>query len=329
MAAVVVLDEAVREVEDRLRGAVVLLQPDGLHATVVLLEAQDVLHVGAAPSVDRLVVVAHHAKILVILRQQVDDLELSVVGVLILVDHDVSELAGVFLPHLFVPVEQKRGLQEQVVEVERVVFQEVVRVCLVDFVEHLRPLVLFLEFEEVLGADEVILVAADQAVYFAGRKGLAVDIQPLDDALDERLLIVGVVDHEIRFERQPVALVAQDTTANAVEGSHPQFARLKLEGGFETIPKLPRGLVGEGDDQNVVGIDAPLADQPGGTENHRAGLSTPCAGEDQNRSVNGLYDFLLARIQIAQQRTTQRGFHPGAESGPINPSSLLPASRYQ
>ena len=51
-------------------GAVVLLQPDDLGAGEVLLEAQDVADLGAAPAIDRLVVVADAADVAVRLRQQ-------------------------------------------------------------------------------------------------------------------------------------------------------------------------------------------------------------------------------------------------------------------
>jgi hypothetical protein len=45
-------------------GAVVALEPDDLGAGKVVLEAQDVVDLGAAPAVDRLVVVADAADVL-------------------------------------------------------------------------------------------------------------------------------------------------------------------------------------------------------------------------------------------------------------------------
>ena len=49
--------------EDMAGGAVVALQPDDLGAGKVLLEAQDVVDLGAAPAIDRLVVVADAADV--------------------------------------------------------------------------------------------------------------------------------------------------------------------------------------------------------------------------------------------------------------------------
>jgi hypothetical protein len=51
-------------------GAVVLFQPDHGGAGEILLEAQDVADLGAAPAIDRLVVVAHAADVAVPAGQQ-------------------------------------------------------------------------------------------------------------------------------------------------------------------------------------------------------------------------------------------------------------------
>ena len=66
---------------------------------VVVLELEDVADVGAAPRVDRLVVVADHGEVAVLAGEQVGDAVLGVVGVLVLVDHHVAERALVVLEH--------------------------------------------------------------------------------------------------------------------------------------------------------------------------------------------------------------------------------------
>ena len=62
--AFVVGDEVRGGGEDVAGGAVVALEPDDLGAGEVVLEAQDVVDLGAAPAVDRLVVVADAADVL-------------------------------------------------------------------------------------------------------------------------------------------------------------------------------------------------------------------------------------------------------------------------
>ena len=66
----VVGDEAVGGGEDVRGRAVVLFEPDDLRAGEILLEAQDVGDLGAAPGVDRLVVVADAAQVAARLGEQ-------------------------------------------------------------------------------------------------------------------------------------------------------------------------------------------------------------------------------------------------------------------
>ncbi len=86
--------------QDMRRRAVVALQPDDGGAGKILLEAQDVADLGAAPAVDRLVVVADAADVLRALRQQPQPEILRHVGVLVLVDQDVAEAAVVLRQHV-------------------------------------------------------------------------------------------------------------------------------------------------------------------------------------------------------------------------------------
>ena len=62
-AALIVGDEMRGRAEDMRGGAVVALQPDDGGARKILVEAQDVVDLGAAPAIDRLVVVADAADI--------------------------------------------------------------------------------------------------------------------------------------------------------------------------------------------------------------------------------------------------------------------------
>src|SRR4029077_6927353 len=77
-----------------LRGrAVVLLESDDQRAGEIALEFEDVADLGAAPAVDRLVVIADAAQILVLLRQQPQPQILRDVGVLVLIDQEIAKTA--------------------------------------------------------------------------------------------------------------------------------------------------------------------------------------------------------------------------------------------
>src|SRR5207244_11732403 len=92
-AAAVVGDDAGGGGEDLRRRAVVLLQPDDQRAGEIALEFEDVADLGAAPAVDRLIVVADAAQVAVLLGQQPQPQILRDVGVLVLVDQQVAEAA--------------------------------------------------------------------------------------------------------------------------------------------------------------------------------------------------------------------------------------------
>lgn len=130
LAVGVALDDRVGRGQDRLRGAVVLLQQDRRRVRVVALELQDVADRGAAERVDRLVGVADHAQFgraqpfAAVGRaardrggQLPDELVLRVVGVLVLVDQDVPEAPPVVLGGLREHLQQVDRHHDQVVEV--------------------------------------------------------------------------------------------------------------------------------------------------------------------------------------------------------------------
>ena len=119
LALEVVGNQGAGRLQNRLRRAVVLFQPDDPSLRVVHLEIQDVANVRAAPAVDRLVLVSHHAQVLPELRQQPHQFVLGPVGVLILVDHQVLEAPVVGFAYRLVVLEQPDGFEQEIVEIER------------------------------------------------------------------------------------------------------------------------------------------------------------------------------------------------------------------
>lgn len=78
---VVVLNQGVGRAQYVAGRTVVLLQTDGLRAGEIVEKALDVLHLRAAPAVDRLVVIAHDHHLAGIPGQQADPRVLNVVGI--------------------------------------------------------------------------------------------------------------------------------------------------------------------------------------------------------------------------------------------------------
>ena len=118
--AVVVADEAGSCGKDIGRRAVIALKADGLGVVKVFFKTQDVFDFGAAPGINRLVVVADAAEVAAFLAQQAQKKVLGNVGVLILVDHDVFELGLVFVKHVGIGEQDVQRIEENVAKVDAV-----------------------------------------------------------------------------------------------------------------------------------------------------------------------------------------------------------------
>ena len=91
--------------QDVAGGAVILLQPDGARAGIVVEELLHVADLRAAPAVNRLIVIADNEHLAAFTGKQADEGVLHVVGVLEFVDQDLAET----LPVVF---QQRRRFQQ-------------------------------------------------------------------------------------------------------------------------------------------------------------------------------------------------------------------------
>ena len=301
LAALVVADHRVGGVQDGLGRAVVLLEQDRGGVREVLLEVQDVADVGAPERVDRLVRVTHDHELgrldplggqpvagggqrLVHLvgAELVDQRVLRVVGVLVLVDEDVTEPATVGLPHLGEGLEQVHGHHDQVVEVERV------RLAQPPLVERVRRGVRLLELvlrvlRGLVGVAQLVLVVGHPVQHRVGLVALGVQVEVLADQRHQALLVGGVVDGEVRLVAELVDLLAQDPHARGVEGRDPHDPGALADEVLDPLLHLRRGLVGERDREDRPRVRLALGDQPGDPPGEHPGLARPGAGDDQQR----------------------------------------------
>ena len=116
-AALVLGDQAGGGREDVAGRAVVALEPDDRRAGKIVLEAQDVVDLGAAPAIDRLVVVADAAQVLARLGEQPQPEILGDVGVLVLVDQHVAEAVLVLLQNVGVLAPEAQAFEQEVAEI--------------------------------------------------------------------------------------------------------------------------------------------------------------------------------------------------------------------
>ena len=300
LAPVVAADHRVGRGQDRLGGAVVLLEHDRARVGEVLLEVHDVADVGPAERIDRLVGVAHDhelgrrrtigvgfkvggAGLLHLLGAElVDQGVLRMVGVLVFIHQHVPEPAPPALPHRREGAEQVHGHHQQVVEVERVGLAETALVLGVRRGVGLLLAVLGV-FGGVLVVLELVLGVADPVEDRARRVALHVEVEVAADQRHQPLGVGRVVDREARLVAEFVDLLAQDAHACRVEGADPHDLGAAADQLGDPLAHLGGGLVGEGDREDRAGVRVALGDQPRDPTGQDARLAGAGACDDEQR----------------------------------------------
>jgi hypothetical protein len=297
-----VLDQRVGDGQDVRRRAVVLLHEEHLRVGIVAFEVEEVLDRRAAPRVHALVRVADHAHVAVLRGELVDQLVLSAVRVLVLVDQDVAEPLLVVLEHLGPLPEQQDGLGDEVVEVER---SGRALALLVGEV-HLRDGLLVEvagEVVEVVCRENLVLRLADRGRHRPGRVALRVEIEIPKDRGEEALRVALVVDREAPRQAEVIVLGTQDPGAGRVEGQDPHPTRDALaDQALDALGHLAGRLVRERDGQDGVRVHAPLADQERDPVRERARLPRACTGDDQDRALTVKDGLNLNGVQVLEER---------------------------
>ncbi len=314
--ALVVGDEVGGGREDMAGRAVIALEPDHGGAGEILLEAQDVVDLGATPAVDRLVVVADAAQVLRPLGEQPQPQILGDVRVLIFVDQHEPEALLILAQHLRVLAEQADGLEQEVAEVGGV--------------EHFQPLLIGgVELEaasagedrglagrDLVGREPAVLPIVDHRRERAGGPALLVDVLGLQHLLHQADLIVHVEDGEIRLEADQLGVAAQELDPDGVKGAEPRHALDHLaDHAADPFLHLARRLVGEGDGEDVRRPRAAEAQDVGDAGGEHARLAGAGAGKHQHRPVEALDREALLGIEPGQigrigARTRPRGNAP-------------------
>ena len=91
-----------------------------LRVFVLVLKAQYVFYCGSPETVYTLVIIADNADIVFSGRKKTNKDVLSMVGVLILIDHDIPELVCVILKHIVVIFKKLNRLYNHIVKIHRV-----------------------------------------------------------------------------------------------------------------------------------------------------------------------------------------------------------------
>ena len=266
----------------------------------MFIEIEQIGHLGTAPSVNALVIVADDAKILVCLGQTVHELELRMVGVLILVHHDIVVTLAAFVQRLGAFCKQSQHEQDQVIEIDGVAGLE----CLLIG----RNQALGQGGQVLILGNELIAIgvspATDQRQDGTGIWFLRSKRNLAQDAANHAQLLSGIVNDKIFLVAKLRDMPTQDADAQRVECADRRLLRLAVPirqaplgyQPFYTFLHLAGGFVCESDGKNVTGPDAARdhVSHAAGDDARLAGAGT---GEDEQRAVNGAHSLPLLGVQ--------------------------------
>ena len=243
-------DQGIGRIQNDAGGAVVLLQPDHLQIGIIALQLGHVLDLGAAPGIDRLIVIADAEDDALLARHQSQPAVLQRVGVLELVHQDVPEALVVVRPQISVVAQQLEGAQQQLGEIHQAV---VVAGALIGAVgAHQCALRDIAAVAEVLRAQCILLLLVDPAGHGLRWPAVLGHVQAAQHALDLTHLVIGIQNLEILDQAGVLPVQPQHAVGNAVEGSHPQRTHGDVQQCLDAPAHFGGGLVGEGHREDGV-----------------------------------------------------------------------------
>ena len=298
-------DDAVRQRQDVAAGAVIFLEAHHEGAGKVFAELVDVLHLGAAPTVDALVVVAHHERRATWPRDQPQPLVLQGVGVLELVHQHVRETLAIVGEYIRVVAQQFVAAQQQFGEVHHARLAAARFVFFVDADElATRRVTVVLQ---VFRALAFVLAPIDEPRDLARHPAGVVQAHVLQDFLHQPLLVVRVENLEGLGKVRLAPVNAQQAMRQPVESADPEILHAHLQQRLHAGTHFRGGLVREGDGEDGPQRSTFALHEPGDAVHEHARLAGTGTSEDET-GLQGRRDGLrLFGVQAGEERV---GIHP-------------------
>ena len=312
LALGVVADDAAGRGENCFGRSIILLELENLRGRVVALEIEDVADVGAAPSIDRLILVADHAQIARARGERLHDQILHAIGVLVLVNQQMRRAALPLLEDFREALEQNPGLQLQIAEVHRV---HLAHPLLVEPVNPRdRSLAARLRARQhLLGRYRFVLGLFDSRARQLQRRRIG-QRGVVEHAANRGERITFVENRKIAIVAERVAFLAQDSRAGRMKRADPRLRRVVADQRRDPLAHLAGGLVGERDRQHLEWRRLALGQDVGDTVGQHAGLARAGAGQDEDRAVGGEHRGALFRIQFVEIHSDRRSFKTSGRS---------------
>ena len=133
LSAQIMGDHRIGCIQNRLGGAIILLQADQAAAFILLFKIQNIGNGGATEPVNTLVIIAYHANIFITTCQQTTEQILQMIGILILVHQHILELSLIITANILVLLQKFDGQQDNIIKIHRIVVQQTLLIGLIGF----------------------------------------------------------------------------------------------------------------------------------------------------------------------------------------------------
>ncbi len=202
--------------------------------------------------------------------------------------------------------EQREVMQQQIAEIDGVQGEQ----SLLIFAEELAAAAIRdhggLVRGNLVRREAAILPAIEGREQHARRHAPVIDVGRGDDLLHQAQLIVGIQDGEIRLEPDALGVPSQDAR---MERAEPEPVHGGADGCLEPRAHFARGLVREGDREQLARKSPPCGKNVGKPRGEHACFAGAGASEHQHRSVYGLDRLALSGIKGREIRRRHRGHH--------------------
>ena len=259
-------NHGIRRIQDRLGGAVVLLQTDDPGTPVLLFKAQYIFNGGAPEPVNTLVVVTHHADIFVTAGKEARQQVLHMVCILVLVHQYIAEFLLVILPHIFMFLQQPDSDADDVIKIQGIVILKLLLIPLIGPGDVKNPQIIgfFGPAQQILRCCQLVLFLADGIQDHLCRESLVIQAHILDDILHDPLGIGGIIDGKALVIAHPLNIPAQDPAAGRVEGHGPDVLGFGTQHQRQTFLQLIGSLVCKGNGNDAPGHSRTQGAEPVG-----------------------------------------------------------------
>ena len=244
----VVGNHRIGRVQDGLGGAVVLFQANGPGAGILLFKIQNILNGRAPEPVDALIIITHHTDILISPRQQRGQQILHMVGILVFIHQNVTELPLIVFPDVGILLQKLDGNINNVVKIQRIVVPQLLLIACISFGNgNCTDIPLgFRLFQHFAGRNHFILFLADCRKNIPCRKCFVIQTHIPDDFLHNPFRIRSIVDGETSSIPHPLNIPPQNPAASCMKRHGPDIFCLRSQKQGKPLLHFICSLVGEG-----------------------------------------------------------------------------------